>query len=150
MSDFYSYVKSTIDKAGVDIANAFQGGIAFVDLDDAVKTQALLESDDDAVVWELLTLSESPADPMYELQFGIGAKTTADAGNYQLSDLIDAVHTQFKVRESVDVIDYSPGGDAATKRGYIYITDISVDPQLFDKASGIRLISVSGKVIRNG
>jgi hypothetical protein len=150
MTDFYSQVKSTIDKAGVSIANAFEGGVNFVDLDDTVAVAGLMEGPDTAVVWELLTLTEDPVAPLYSLQFGIGAKTTKDAGNYSMSDLLDAVHSQIKKDGSLDVIDYTPGGDGVTKHGYIYFTDVSVDPQLFDKASGIRLISVTGRAVNNG
>jgi len=150
MTDFYSQVKSTIDKAGVDIAQAYGGSIKFVDLDDSVEVESLLSSDETAVVWELISLAEDPVAPLYTLQFGIGAKTTKDAGNYNMSDLLDAVHTTIKKDGSLDVVDYTPSGDGSTKRGYIYFTDVSVDPQLFDKASGIRLISVSGRAVNNG
>lgn len=150
MTDFYSQVKSTIDKAGVDIANAYGGGVGFVDLDDQVAVDALLSGNNSAVVWEVIALTEDPVAPLYQLQFGIGAKTTADAGNYNLSDLLDAIHTTIKKDGTLDVIDYTPSGDGTTKRGYIYFTDVSVDPQLFDKASGIRLISVSGRAVNNG
>ena len=150
MTEFYSQVKSTIDKAGVDIANAFQGGVNFVDLDDTVAVAGLMEGPDTAVVWELLSLTEDPADPLYQVQFGIGAKTTQDGGNYSLSELLDAIRTTINVRGSLDIIDYSPGGDGTTRHGYLYITEVAVDPQLFDKASGIRLISVTGRAVNNG
>jgi hypothetical protein len=143
-------VKSTIDKAGVDIAQAYSGTTEFVDLDDTVAVDELLAGDKEAIVWELLSLTESPMDPLYNINFGIGAKTTLDAGNYNMSDLLDAVHTVFKKGGSLDIKDYTPGGDGSTKHGYVYISDVSIDPQLFDKASGIRLISITGSAVNNG
>jgi hypothetical protein len=50
MTDFFSMVKSTLDKAGVDIATAYGQGTRFVDLDDQVAIQELLSSDDSAIV----------------------------------------------------------------------------------------------------
>jgi len=148
MSDFVSIVKSTIDKAGVDIATVYGQGVKFVDLNDMVNTQAMLASDDSAIVWELLTLEEDPIDPLWLMRFGIGAKTTADPGNYGLTDLLDAVHTKITKNGRMDLIDYSPTGDGVTKQGDMYFTDVSVDPQLYDKQSGIRLISIVARAVR--
>lgn len=151
MSDFISYVKSTIDKAGVDIAAAVgDPTLKFVDLDDSVAVQTALDSKDPAIVWEILELVEDPVDPLWRLHFGIGAKTTDDPGNYNLATLLDAVNAVMAKRNTLEVYDFSPGGDEVTKRGYIYITDIGVDPQLFDRTSGIRLISVSGRAVNSG
>jgi hypothetical protein len=150
MSDYISYIKSTVDKAGVDIANAI-GGIGFVDLDDAVKVAELMAGEDSAIVWTLLNLAEDPIAPLYLLHFGIGAKTTTDPGNYAMTDLLDAVKAVFEKGKTMDVRDWSPGGDdGAAKHGTITVTDVSVDPQLFDKASGIRLISVSARTVDDG
>lgn len=150
MSDFTSYVKSTIDKAGVDIAVAF-GGTEFVDLDDSVKVAELMSGTKPAVVWTLLTLGEDPIAPLYSVTFGIGAKTTTDPGNYNLTDLLDAVQAVIRKGASIDVRDYSPGGDSgAAKHGTMFITNVYVDPQLFDKESGIRLISVTARAVDDG
>jgi len=148
MTEFVTVVKSTIDKAGVDIAQVFGQGVKFVDLDDMVNTQAMLASDDSAIVWQLLTLDEDPVDPLWMIRFGIGAKTTTDPGNYGLAELLDAVHTRIKKHGKLDLFDFSPGGDGVTKEGDMYFVDVSVDPQLYDKQSGIRLISVTARAVR--
>lgn len=148
MSEFISRVKSTIDKAGVGIAQNYGQGVEFVDLNDMVNTQKMLATEAPAIVWEMLTLYDR--DPLYTLQFGIGAKTTADPGNYGLTDLLDAVHTEINKGDSLDIRDWTPGGDnGALKHGYMFFTDVSVDPQLYDKQSGIRLISVTAQAVRN-
>ena len=149
MVEFVTIVKSTIDKAGVDIAQAYGQGVKFVDLDDMVNTQAMLSSEDSAVVWQMLTLDEDPVDPLWMIRFGIGAKTTADPGNYGLAELLDAIRTRITKRGKMDLYDYSPGGDGVTKQGDMYFVDVSVDPQLYDKQSGIRLISVTAKAVRS-
>jgi len=150
MPEFISYVKSTIDKAGVDIANAFGGGTRFVDLDDSVNTAELLAGTDAAIVWTMLSLDDAPVPPLYLLNFGIGAKTTLDPGNYALADLLSAVSGVIKKGTTMPIKDYSPGGDGTTQRGTMTFTDVSVDQQLFDKESGIRLISVIARVVDDG
>jgi hypothetical protein len=150
MTDFFSMVKSTLDKAGVDIATAYGQGTRFVDLDDQVAIQELLSSDDSAIVWELLTLVEDPRDPLYALEFGIGAKTTGDPGNYNMTELLDKVRDVISTGSSLTVYDFTPGGDGVTPHGYIFISSVGVDPQLQDKASGIRLIAVTGRAVSNG
>lgn len=151
MSDFTSFVKSTIDKAGVDIATAFGGDTQFVDLDDSVKVDELMSGSQSAIVWTLMTLEEDPIAPLYSLTFGIGAKTTSDPGNYNMTDLLDAVKGTIQKGSSMVIKDWSPGGDSGvSSHGTMFFTDVSVDPQLFDKASGIRLISVSAKAVDDG
>jgi hypothetical protein len=151
VSDFTSFVKSTIDKAGVDIATAFGGGTQFVDLDDSVKVAELMSGSQSAIVWTLLTLGEDPIAPLYSLTFGIGAKTTTDPGNYNMTDLLDAVKAVIQKGSSMAIRDWSPGGDSgAVAHGTMFITDVFVDPQLFDKESGIRLISVAAKAVDDG
>ena len=98
MSDFASAIKSTIDKFGVDLASSYMGtGVPFVDLDDTVNAENVLQSDVSAILWRLLQMDESPADPLWSLAFSIGAKTTSDPGNYELMALIDAIRKNLGV-----------------------------------------------------
>ena len=150
MADFLSALKSTIDKSGVDIATAIGGGIKFVDLDDTVNTADIMAGQDSAIVWTMLSLDDAPIAPLYALHFGIGAKTTLDPGNYNLTELLDAVRAVMEKGKTIPIKDFSPGGDGSTQVGTITFTNISVDPQLFDKASGIRLISVAARVVDDG
>ena len=151
MTEFISYVKSTIDKMGVDIAETYGNNTLFVDLDDTVNIAEVMAGTDSAIVWSMLALTEEPIAPLYLLHFGIGAKTTSDPGNYNMSDLLDAVKSVFEKGKTLDIRDWSPGGDGgAAKRGTLSVADVSVDPQLFDKASGIRLISVTARVVDDG
>lgn len=151
MTDFISCVKSTIDKIGVDIANTYGQDTKFVDLDDTVNVAEIMSGTDSAIVWTVLSLTEEPIAPLYLMHFGIGAKTTVDPGNYNMAELLDAVKTVFEKGVTLDVRDWSPGGDnGVAVRGTLSVADVSVDPQLFDKASGIRLISVTARVVDDG
>lgn len=148
MTDFYQQIKSTIDKAGVDIANGFSPDTKFIDLDSASSNQELLTEGDDAIVWELATVEEGPRDPLYTVVFGIGARTMDDPGRYNMASLLGAVREVFAKDKIIDIFDFSTDGDGVTKRGYMYITDVSIDPQLYDKQAGIRFVMVVAKAVR--
>lgn len=149
MSDFLSMVKSTIDHHGVTIAQAYAPeDLAFVDVDDTIRMQQMLESLQGAIIWQMVTFEEAPADPLYTLIFGIGARTTQDPGRYGMMSMLGAVQQVFNVGEPVDIFDFSPGGDGVTKQGFMYVTNVAVDPQLDDKESGMRFVSVAAKVVR--
>lgn len=150
MTDFISYVKSTIDKVGVDIATTFGPDTKFMDLDNVVDMAEIATGDAGAIVWVMLSLAEAPMSPLYAVQFGIGAKTSLDGGNYNMVTLLDAVKAVMAKGKTITLKDYTPGGDGATPRGTMTITDVSVNEQLFDKASGLRLISVSGMAVDDG
>ncbi len=148
MAAFYEQVKSTIDKAGVDIAVGFGPSIKFIDLDSADMNQELLTKGDDAIVWELATMEEDPVDPLYSVVFGIGARTLNDPGRYNMAALLGAVRAVFAKGESINVFDFSTGGDGVTKTGFLYVTDVSIDPQMFDKQAGIRFVMIVAKAVR--
>ena len=150
MAEFFEVLKSTIDKEGVSIANNYPGGpVKFLDLDTSAGQTELYSSDDDLILWELLTLDDSPRAPLYEVLFGIGAKTTNDPGRYTMASLLGDVRKIFSKGSSIIIRDYSPGGDSVTKRGDIFVTDVTVSEQQFDKASGIRFVVVTGKVVES-
>ena len=149
MADFLSMVKSTVDKKGVDIAQAYTPApLDFIDLDDTDRAQELLTSNKDMLIWQVVTFEEAPIDPLYTLIFGIGAKTVNDAGRYEMMSILGAVKTVFSRGETVGVKDYSPGGDGATKQGYLYITDTGVDPQVDDNHAGLRFVTVAARAVR--
>ena len=146
MTDFYVEVKSTIDKLAVDIATAL--GIDFVELDDTVNVDEKLASPDDLIVYQMVGMDEAPRDPLWNLTFQIGGKTTSDSANYDLADIIGAVRGTVNKGESIDVYDYSGIATPTVKEGYIYFSEVSVDPQAFEGASGIRMLAVSASVVR--
>lgn len=142
-------LKSTIDKIGSDIATAIDPDLDFVNIDDPVNTEQILASDEDALIWQILHMGEEPRDPMYSVEFGIGAKTSADAGNYDMMGILDAIGDHLYEGAEFPVKDYS-GATASAQNGYLYISGVVVDPQQFDRVSGIRFMSVSARALSYG
>lgn len=147
-STFIIAFKSTVDKVGVDLATSMDR-VSFIDLDDIVTSAELFKSNKNAIVWEFLTLDESPTDPLYSFSFRIGARTVRDIANYNILRMLDKVKEVFPSRDQIDVRDYS-GAEVGDKVGTMYISRVDIDPQQFDKQSGIRMILVSGKAVRYG
>ena len=146
MTDFYEEVKSTVDKLAVDIANSLS--IGFVELDDTVNVDEKLASPDDLIVYQMVGMEEAPIDPLWNLSLQIGGKTTGDSANYDLAAIIGAIRQVVYKAGSIDIYDYSQVTPQTVKEGYIYFSEVAVDPQAFDGASGIRMLSVSGSVVR--
>lgn len=149
MSDFTLSFKSTIDKMGYDLAQSLVPSLDFIDLDDTLVSAELFKSNKNALVWEFLTLDEFPTDPLYTFSFRIGARTVKDVANYGVLKMVDDVKTVFQARSNTDIKNYS-GDVAGPVVGTMYISNIGVDPQQFDKESGMRMIIVSGRAIRDG
>ena len=151
MSNFISEMKSTIDKTAVDAAIQLGGpGALFVDLDDTLRSQEILSSEEDVLVWEVLSMDEAPSDPLWTVMFAMGAKTTIDPGRYSMMDMLSHINAVMPKGSSIDVIDYTPDGDGATKTGSMYITDVRMDNQMYDRQSGIRMILVAARAVRGG
>lgn len=142
-------LKSTIDKLGYDLAQAEEPPVAFIDLDNVVNTTALLKTDDTALIWSMSVMVPTPRDPLYAVSFQIGARTVNDPANYDIMLLVGKLKVAFNVGSSVDIFDYT-GGTVGSKIGVLLISNVTVLPQEFDKVSGIRMISLEGKVQRLG
>lgn len=148
MSDFYLSVKSTLDRLAVDVANSL--GISFVELDDTVNVESKLSSPDDLVVYQLIGMDEDPQDPLWSINFAVGAKTVTDPANYDLAAILSAIKQVFKKGETFQVLDYSGTVAPTQSRGYIHITATAVDPQMFEGASGLRMLRVSAAGVNYG
>jgi hypothetical protein len=146
VTDFYEVVKSTVDRLAVDVANSLS--IDFVEMDDTVNVDEKLGSPNDMIVYQMVGMEEAPIDPLWNLNLLVGGKTTGDSANYDLAAIIGGIRNFIKKGESIDVMDYSGVSAPTVKEGYIYITDVAVDPQAFDGASGIRMLNVNASVVR--
>lgn len=144
MSDFVSSFKSTIDKLGFDVATNLS--LQFIDLDDLAKADSLFHGTRDALVWEFLGFSPAPTEPLYDFGFKIGARTVNDAANYGILKIIDDIREVFPVNVRHPIRNYV-GEVAGPEVGYMIVSDIRVDPQMYDKQSGIRMILVTGKCV---
>jgi hypothetical protein len=147
VTDFVTAIKSTIDRYGVAVAEAY-GDLLFLDLDDSYNVSQVLETDDPAVVWQLMYLDEDPIDPMFKLAFVIGAKTVNDPGNYSLLRIVDSFRQVFVQHDSIDIYDYSGEDDPTEKLGYMYFTGIDVEAHIADQQAGYRLATVTARVVR--
>ena len=147
MPNFYLSVKSTIDRLAYNIASSL--GVAQVELDDTVNVDELLGSPDNLIIYQQLGMDEDPIDPIWSLNFDIGVKTTSDAANYDMATLVGGVHNLLSKGSFFNVMDYS-GQEAPTEvEGYVYVSDMTLDPQAFDGASGIRMWTIQGRAVRN-
>ena len=145
--DFLKALKSTVDKIGVDLGLAETPQLKFVDLDNTVKAQEMFDSNDDYLIWEMLTLTEDPGDPLYTATFNIGARTVNDANNYDILTLAGKVKAVFKIGKRIDIHDYT-GLVAGVKGGFMVPTDVSVMPQQYERVSGVRMVTVVAKAQR--
>jgi len=147
--DFMLALKSTLDKAGRDIATKI-GIKTFVDLDDTVNAAEALQSNKPMVMWRLLTLDDAPRDPLYQAQFVMGVSTFQDASNYTLLGFTGAVKETFQVGDALDIYDWSKAAAPAPadKRGYMLFTANGIDPQAQEAETGYRLMSIEARVAR--
>lgn len=142
-------VKSTIDKLGWDLAQAEAPAVKFIDLDNVVNTANLMESDDNALIWSMAVLAPTPSDPLYACSFMIGARTVNDPANYDIMLLVGKLSAVFEEGSLIDIHDYT-GAVAGPRIGVLTMTRVTVLPQEFDKVSGIRMVSLEGRVQRLG
>jgi len=144
---FLLSIKSSLDKFGNDLALAQPTETKFVDLDDSTAVEAIMTSTDNAIIWELSGFDDSPRDPLYSVVFNIGARTSNDAANYGILALIGKVKEIFPIGRKLDIRDYSDDV-ASDVSGFLLITSVTVNPQMYDRTSGIRMITVTGKAQR--
>jgi len=145
--DFLKALKSTVDKLGIDLGNEQSPPVGFVDLDNTVKAQAMFDSDDDYLVWELLTLDDNPGDPLYTATFNIGARTVNDPYNYDILTLAGKIKKIFSIGASIDIYDYS-GLTAGAKGGSMMPISVAVMAQQYERVSGVRMVTIIAKAQR--
>lgn len=147
MAKFPLCVKSTIDYVTMQLANELS--LHVVDMDSAGLFAELLESDAPAIVWAIGSLSEAPIDPLWYVDFDIGAKTSLDPAQYKSLDIVSEISDAFKVGSQYTVKDYS-GDTAGGEVGRLFITAVIASPSQPDRLSGVRLINVQARAMRTG
>lgn len=149
MNDFYTYVKTTIDTMGVQIALAtdpqIPENLQHVNLDATSGVEEVLKSKDPAIVWQLASLRENPRRPLWSLVFLMGAKTTEDMSNQLMSVLISEVQKVLPAGQRIPIL-YNHGSGAVDE-GTIIIQSSGVDEQEFDNQNGIRFMPITAAVI---
>lgn len=145
MAKFPLCVKSTIDYVTMQLANELN--LPVVDMDSAGLFAELLESDAPAIVWAIGSLSEAPIDPLWYVDFDIGAKTSLDPAQYKSLDIVSEISDTFKVGTEYLIKDYS-GDTVGAVQGRLFITAVIASPSQPDRLSGVRLINVQARAIR--
>ena len=125
--DFVLSFKSTIDKIGTDFASSQTTPLDFVDMDDTMAIQRVLKGKDTSIVWEFLTLDESPVEPLDRFSFRIGARTINDASNYGSVCLVGKLNNVFTKGSSIQLFDYT-STTPTVLQGVMHVTSVGVDP----------------------
>lgn len=144
---FLLAVKSTIDKVGVDMAAAQPGTPKFVDLDDATATEEAMSKPDPVFIWEMSDFQEAPKDPLYRATFSVGVRAMNDPANYGLLKMTGIIGGVFRPGTFIEVKDCSDTLVSASQ-GRILISKAYVNAQGFDRAAGVRMISIDTMVQR--
>ena len=151
MNDYLIHVKSTIDKVMNDLVTSLAGqfpNLKGADVDNLVNTDEVFRSEDPVILWQFLTMTGAPKDPLYKINFLVGAKTVSDSANYDLVGLSNELRKAFEANTRIEVGDYS-GVTAVTNTGYLIVVDNSFAPQQYDHMSGIRFFAISAMGARN-
>lgn len=146
MAKFPLCVKSTLDFVTTQLATEL--GLPVVDMDSAGLFAELLDSDQSAIVWAIGSLSEAPIDPLWYVDFDIGAKTSLDPAQYKSLDIVSEISDAFKVGTEFVIKDYS-GDTAGAMQGRLFVTAVVASPSQPDRLSGVRLINVQARAIRS-
>lgn len=151
MNDYLIHVKSTLDKVMIDLVASLVGqfsGLLGADVDNLVESDSVFKSENPALLWQFLVLTPAPKDPLYRVEFLVGAKTVSDASGYQIASLSNELRQSFEVGTRIEVGDYS-GAVATLNTGYFLITHNTFAPQKYDHMSGLRFFSIVAMGARN-
>lgn len=154
--DFPLILKSTIDKLVSDKVTALQVDhptLLWAEVDDMLQTDAVFKGTGPAILWQFGTVYPDPRAPLYGVEFTVGAKTTADPGNYLLIDLVAQIRDAFQAGYAFQLYDFAreqaEAADTVSK-GFLRVVDNEIAPQQFDRQSGIRYAVVRGKAVQYG
>ena len=152
MDRFLLSIKSTIDKAMYDVSEELRVSgvldIRTADLDDVQQTSEVLGGTMPAVVYQFQDAGEDPRDPLWMVNFMIGAKTTADSGNYELHRLHSKITSKFPVGSDFKIMNYAQDSSPGEIEGIATVVEMEVLPQQFDQQAGIRISRVGVRVMR--
>jgi hypothetical protein len=154
--DFPLLLKGTIDKLVSDKVTALRGThptLQWAEVDDMLQTDAVFKGEQPAILWQFGSVYPDPRAPLYGVEFTVGAKTTADPGNYLLIDLVAQIRDVFVPGVAFQLFDYvrEQGAPSDTlSKGYLRVVANEISPQQFDRQSGIRYAVIRGKAVHHG
>ncbi len=150
---FLIALKSTLDKVMMDLRaelSAEYPTLQAVEVDDLAQTDAAQKSAEPALIWSFGSLQPAPRPPLYRAEFMVGAKTTADGANYQLTALLSKVRQKFAHGHTIVLFDYSGSVADPTEAGFLNIGANEVAQQEFDRQSGLRYAVVRANAVAYG
>jgi hypothetical protein len=153
---FYLSVKSTVDaltaQIAAEAASVYPDIQALLQpLDTSAAGAQVATGDGPALVWSLQQFAPSPRDPLYQILFMIGVRTTSDPNGETLANLLSVVQAELPIGFRFDIKNYS--GETVSEEpgetGTAYVRGISVQEQLYDGQAAMRMISVAAAVVRD-
>lgn len=154
--DILMAFKSTLDRVVGDLAGQLSAAapaanpVKFFDLDDHDGMRQVQAGAEHALVYQYVTLAPEPRHPLYGCSFLVGAKTSNDEGNYDMTSLMVDVNERFDIGSHHDLMDWSGDKAPTDILGSMMITDCAPSAQMFENQSGIRLFQITAKVIAHG
>jgi hypothetical protein len=139
-------LKSTIDKRLLELAT--EKGYGFFDLDGIYQDTGSINTLSPAVAWAFQVWAESPKDPMWEVSFEAGARTSEDLSQYDSMRIAGEVVSLFPSGEDFEIYDYSLAVAGTTPLGRVFIIHSMVVPVVFSDSSTLRMVNVQAKVLR--
>lgn len=151
MNRSYEVIKSSIDHLAYGVAKQVADEVGskvnVAELEDVAEFDTVLRNAAAAVVYQVTRVDASPRAPKYSVSFNIGAKTTDDGANLAMTRIIALLAEVCQQGARIELRDYT--GEVVSERvfGAMQLIDSIVTPQQFDKQSGIRMITCSGKAV---
>lgn len=143
--NFLLWLKSTIDKLGVDLAGDL-GFSKFLDIDDRSDyATTLVEGNNDAVIWRVMDYSETHVRGRWAFTFVIGTSLHTDVNNTKAMRASSIISQQFRAGCTLDIKDYT-GAVESERKGLMSIIQNSVDPALSDGMQGFRWSAITALV----
>lgn len=151
MSRSYEVIKSTIDRlaydAALQVAADLGKPVKHTELEDVANFDEVLRNAAAAIVYQVTRVDATPRAPKYSVSFNIGAKTTDDGANFTMTRIMAVLAEACQQSARFELRDYT--GEEASERvfGTMQLIDSIVTPQQFDKQSGIRMITCTGRAV---
>lgn len=146
MDNFPLAIKATLDFLVRRLAD--ENNCEYVDLDDVSSIEVALQSSKPALAWSLLSIAPTPRDPMWQVEFLVGGKTSHDPAQYDSMRLVSLVTQLFRVHETFDVLDYSGVDVPDTVLGDLQVETVGILPADGDQTSSRRPVRVQCNALR--
>lgn len=152
VSEFHTVVSATLKHAIFVTAKSVTGLNEVVNLDDAAIAEKALRNRHNALVYESPSLRQDPRDPMWTIQFSVGAKTVDDSYGLELGRLVAELSDVFGENQTIELFnwdDETVDGRPSQKQGEMYVVDVEMDDGVVEPSATLRVLRVTARAIRN-